>query len=520
VVTSPRLAGLLTLAASLGAGELAAALGSWRSPVIAVADTVIDRAPEAVVKPAIELFGTADKAVLLATTLVILVLAAPAVVGLVAAGRRNVAIASAAAVALLGAWLATLGRQGTGPSAIPALIAGAMFISALIVMARRVQPSTDLDNRPSVDAAIVAEPMTARRIPTTMLDRRQVLASSVVAIGGGLGGRLLASNRSKVDRSAIVVPPASKKLSVATVGVGEIGVPGVSPFITANRDFYRIDTALFVPQVDPKTWRLRISGAVDKPLEFTYDELLARPLTEHVATMLCVSNEVGGDLVGTASWRGVMLADLLREAGVKPEGTQVFSTSVDGWTCGFPTALALDGRAAMVAVAMNGEPLPVRHGFPARLIVPGLYGYVSSTKWLRDIELNDWESNDGYWMPRGWSKEGPVKPHSRIDTPRAGARVAAGPVAIGGVAWANHRGVGAVQVRVDGGEWQDAKVGDGLNDDTWRQWSYIWDATTQTGRHDLQVRVQTKDGEWQTGDIAPVAPDGATGWHTVGVAVV
>lgn len=507
-VPRPRtqLLGLLALGAALGAGELAAALGRWRSPVIAVADAIVDRSPESVVRRAIDVFGTADKAVLLFGTVVVLLLAGPAVFGWAARGRRSAALGVAVGVGVLGAALATVGRQGTPASAVPALVATAVFAGFLLVAGRTPAPNEAPPDGP------VATPMT---VPTAALGRRQVIAASALAVGGGIGGRLLASSRSSVDRSTITLP--APRTITGEVPTGVTNAAGVSTYITPNRSFYRIDTALFVPQVDHRSWKLRIGGAVKRPMTLTYDDLLRRAHVEHVATMLCVSNEIGGDLIGTAAWQGVLLSDLLDEVGVEPEGTQVFSRSVDGWTCGFPTELAMDGRTAMVAVGMNGEPLPVRHGFPARLIVPGLYGYVSHTKWLSEIELNDWATNDGYWMPRGWSKEGPVKPGSRIDTPRAGSRLAAGPVGVGGVAWANHVGVDAVQVRVDEGPWNDATVHAGVNDDSWRQWTWRWDASA--GRHTLEVRMRAKDGQWQTGEIRPVAPDGATGWHGVRVAV-
>jgi DMSO/TMAO reductase YedYZ molybdopterin-dependent catalytic subunit len=528
-----RLSGLLALAAGLGAGQFVAAAGDRRSPVLAVADTVVDRSPEWIVRRAIDLFGTADKVVLIATIVVILVLAAPAVLRAAALGRRRIALAATLAVGALGAYLATSGRQGSGADIAPIAAATAVFAAFVLVAGRRPgrvrtpggapAAGAPLGERPAeepvgpeADAAVLQTIPLPERPPVTILGRRQLLVAGAIAVGGGLGGRLLSTSRTTVERSTIALPQPRSVTGTAPVGAPPL--PGVSSFITPNERFYRIDTALLVPQVDHRTWKLRIDGAVRKPLVLTYDDLLRRPHIEHVATMLCVSNEIGGDLIGTARWQGVLLRDLLEEAGVEPGGTQVFSTSVDGWTCGFPTELALDGRNAMVAIGMNGEPLPVRHGFPARLIVPGLYGYVSSTKWLARIELNDWATNDGYWMPRGWSKEGPVKPGSRIDTPRRGTVVQPGRVGVGGVAWANHRGVDAVQVRVDEGDWQDATLHEGVNDDSWRQWTWAWNDAARGG-HQLEVRMRTRDGEWQTGESAEVAPNGATGWHSVFVNV-
>ncbi|MGH9132628.1 MAG: molybdopterin-dependent oxidoreductase, partial [Ilumatobacteraceae bacterium] len=294
-------------------------------------------------------------------------------------------------------------------------------------------------------------------------------------------------------------------------------VPGLSPYITPNTDFYRIDTALVVPQVDAAGWRLDVTGLVERPFSLGYDELLAMDAVEETVTLQCVSNEVGGDLVDNAVWQGVPLAALLVRAGVGDDATQIVGRSVDRWTAGFPTDLARDGRVALVAYAMNGEPLPTRHGFPARLVVAGLYGYVSATKWLREIELTTWDAFDGYWISRGWSKDGPIKTMSRIDVPRGGDRLAAGRTAVAGVAWAPSRGVHAVEVRVDDGDWQPARLGDVASENTWVQWLYEWDAAP--GDHTISVRAVDGDGDVQTGDIASPAPDGATGWHTRRVSV-
>ena len=294
-------------------------------------------------------------------------------------------------------------------------------------------------------------------------------------------------------------------------------VAGLSPLVTSNEDFYRIDTRILVPQVDPDGWSLRITGMVDREVELTLDELLAMDRITEFVTLACVSNEVGGDLVGNALWSGVPLGDLLDRAGPHPEATQIVGRAVDGWTAGFPAEVAADGRPCMVAVAMNGEPLPVKHGFPARLIIPGLYGYVSATKWLTEIELTTWEAFDGYWIPRGWAKEGPIKTQSRIDVPRAGATVAAGPIAVAGVAWAPTRSVERVEVRVDDGPWEPAQLSGALSTNTWVQWRYTWDAAT--GTHRLAVRATDGHGETQTEQAAPPAPSGATGHHTITVEV-
>lgn len=292
----------------------------------------------------------------------------------------------------------------------------------------------------------------------------------------------------------------------------ELGVEGIESFVVPTSDFYRIDTALVVPQVRRDSWRLSISGLVDNEIELTYEDLLARPQIERYITLSCVSNPVGGDLVGNALWQGVRLADVLDEAGLQEGAEQVVSRSIDGWTCGTPTSAIMDGRDAMLAIAMNGEALPASHGYPVRMVVPGLYGYVSATKWVTDIRLTRWEDFDAYWIPRGWSKEGPVKTMTRIDTPRSGRSVS-GTVPIGGVAWAVHRGISAVQLRVDGGEWRNAELGGVPSEDTWVQWVYHWDS--EPGDHIIEVRSLDGEGSPQPEDPKGVAPDGAQGYHRI-----
>jgi DMSO/TMAO reductase YedYZ molybdopterin-dependent catalytic subunit len=297
----------------------------------------------------------------------------------------------------------------------------------------------------------------------------------------------------------------------------DLRITGLSSFITPNDHFYRIDTALFVPSVAADTWSLRIHGMVDREIRLDYRQLLARPLIERDVTLTCVSNEIGGPYISTARWIGAPLKDLLDEAGVRAGATQIVSRSADGFTVGTPTALATDGRDAMLAVAMNGEPLPLEHGFPVRMIVPGLYGYVSATKWIVDIELSTFAAFDAYWVQRGWAQQAPIKTESRIDTPRDGARVPAGQVAVAGVAWAQHRGVDRVEVRVDDGPWQAAELAQEDTVDTWRQWVFRWDAPA--GGHTLSVRATDGGGTLQVERPAEPFPDGATGDHTIVVTV-
>ncbi|MDQ4007452.1 MAG: molybdopterin-dependent oxidoreductase, partial [Actinomycetota bacterium] len=296
-----------------------------------------------------------------------------------------------------------------------------------------------------------------------------------------------------------------------------VPVDGVVPWMTPNDDFYRIDTALAVPRVLPQDWRLRLHGMVDRELELTYEDLVGRGLVEAWITLCCVSNEVGGPLISNARWSGVRVADLLAEAGVQLGADAVLSTSADGWTCGTPLQALTDGRESLLAVAMNGEPLPLEHGFPVRMVVPGLYGFVSATKWVVDLEVSRFADFTAYWTERGWSPRAPVKTQSRIDAPRDGADVSAGRVAVGGIAWAQHTGIRQVEVRVDDGPWNSARLAAVPNVDTWRQWAWAWDA--EPGEHRIAVRATDAGGYTQTPERADVVPDGATGWHTIAVTV-
>ncbi|KIF01484.1 molybdopterin-binding oxidoreductase, partial [Streptomyces sp. RSD-27] len=300
-------------------------------------------------------------------------------------------------------------------------------------------------------------------------------------------------------------------------------VPGVGPFVTPAAEFYRVDTALVVPRVDAGSWRLTVHGeGVSRPLTLTLADLLARPLTEHDITLCCVSNEVGGPYVGNARWLGARLADLLREAGVRPPSQggpadQLVARSVDGMTIGTPVETVMDGRDALLAVGMNGEPLPFAHGFPVRMVVPGLYGYVSACKWLTELRLTTFAAYDAYWVRRSWAQQAPVKTQSRIDTPRPFSTLAPGPVAVAGVAWAQHRGISRVEVRADGGPWHEARLGAADGNDTWRQWLWPWEAAP--GEHTLEVRATDGRGQVQTPERRGTLPDGATGWHAVTVSV-
>ncbi|HYN16778.1 MAG TPA: molybdopterin-dependent oxidoreductase, partial [Actinomycetes bacterium] len=353
------------------------------------------------------------------------------------------------------------------------------------------------------------------------VDRRRFLVTGALVAGGavmaGVWGRALGRRSDVTASRAAVSIPAPASAAPALAEGAAIDLPGLSSFYTPNRDFYRVDTALVVPRVAAEDWRLRVHGQVDRELELDFGQLLARPLIERDITLSCVSNEVGGRYVGTARWVGAPLRDLLQEAGVRPGADQLVSRSADGFTIGTPTAAVLDGRDAMLAVAMNGQPLPLTHGFPVRMLVPGLYGYVSATKWLVDLELTGFDDFDPYWVRRGWAREAPVKTMSRIDTPRPLRGLEAGQVAVAGVAWAQHRGIERVEVRVDGGRWRPANLAGEHTVDTWRQWVWPWEATP--GRHTLEVRATDGMGATQPEDRAPPFPDGATGWHSVVVNV-
>jgi DMSO/TMAO reductase YedYZ molybdopterin-dependent catalytic subunit len=354
----------------------------------------------------------------------------------------------------------------------------------------------------------------------SVIDRRRFVlgVGAVLATSAGtaaLARRVRSSDSVNAMRRSTVLPrPRRSTLPPASQ---PFTADGLTPYVTPNADFYRIDTALLTPQVTAQTWSLSVAGLVDRPFSITYDELLDMESVEETVTIACVSNEVGGHLIGNAVWQGVPLATLLERAGVRDGATQIVGRSVDGFTAGFPTAVALDGRTALVAYAMNGEPLPADHGYPARLIVAGLYGYVSATKWLSEVELTTWEDFNGYWVPRGWSKEGPIKTASRIDVPSRGASLVAGRQAIAGVAWAPDVGIERVEVQVDDGAWQDAELGRTASDDTWVQWHLAWDA--EPGDHTIRVRATDKSGVTQTSDTAPPAPDGATGWPSRTVTV-
>ena len=507
---SAALSGVLAAGVALGVAELVAgALRTTASPVVLVGDAVIDLVPGAVERWAIRTFGTNDK---IALVLGIIVLAGlfGGLLGVVGRRRFLLGAAGFVAFAAVGVAAASADQRTSTAAAALSVAAGA---AAGIVALRWLLVALTSDRQGDV---VGAAP------PAHSAERRRFLRLATATAGAGavaaVSGRWLAgATETAVGRVQGLLPVRLRSVEALPPGV-DLEIEQLTPYVTPNESFYRIDTALVPPRVDVDTWRLRVTGLVDQPLELSFDDLVGMELMEHWTTLVCVSNEVGGGLVGNALWGGVHLQGILDAAGVRPGASQIVGRSVDGWTAGFPTEAAGDGRAAMVAVAMNGEPLPIEHGFPARLVVPGLYGYVSATKWLSEIELTTFDDFDAYWVPRGWSELGPVLTQSRIDVPDDDAQVVAGPTPVAGVAWAQGRGIADVEVRVDEGPWQEARLAPAVSEDTWRQWVWVWEA--EPGRHVIQVRATDRDGETQTPLLAPPAPSGATGHHTITVTVV
>jgi DMSO/TMAO reductase YedYZ molybdopterin-dependent catalytic subunit len=389
-------------------------------------------------------------------------------------------------------------------------------VSRLPADERALPPGGSAENAEARSRVPVVAPAVAAE-RAEQVHRRWLFAAFGGALVAGLGGRLLSTRLGvAAARDTVVLPPPTRP-APAVPARADLRLPGLAPYLTGNDEFYRIDTALVLPQVDPDTWRLRIHGRVRNPIELTFAQLLARPMVERHITLCCVSNEVGGDLIGNARWLGVPVKDLLDEAGPLDGADQVVSRSADGWTCGTPTEVLRDGRDALLAVGMNGVPLPVAHGFPVRMVTPGLYGYVSACKWLVELELASFADFDAYWARRGWAARGPIKTQSRIDTPRGGRTIPTGLVTVAGVAWAQHVGIARVEVSVDGDDWHEATLAETVSVDTWRQWSWQWDAAP--GAHTLRVRATDANGRVQSEEVRPVLPDGATGWHTVRVTI-
>ncbi|MEV7727918.1 molybdopterin-dependent oxidoreductase [Streptomyces sp. NPDC087917] len=507
------LGGLLAGYAALAVAELvSAAVRPESGPVTAVGGAAIDRTPPALKDWAIRNFGTNDKLVLQLGIVVVLGLLA-VVLGLFALRHRRTGAAGVLLFGVVGGVAAVTRPDSTGlTDALPSLVGALAGAGLLYLLIGRLTAVRD----PEAPAA-------------SGWSRRGFLvaagAAAVASTAAGALGRQLNSTRGRgaaATRDAVRLPAAASPAASVPRGAS-LRVAGISPFTTPNADFYRVDTALVVPKVSADTWRLRIHGkGVDRPRTYTYADLLGRDLIERDVTLTCVSNEVGGPYVGNARWLGVRLADLLREAGVRPPSKggpadQLVARSVDGMTLGSPVEDVMDGRDAMLAVGMNGQPLPFEHGFPVRMLVPGLYGYVSACKWIQDIELTTFASYDPYWVKRKWARRAPIKTQARIDTPKPFARLGVGATTVAGVAWAQHRGIDRVEVRVDDGPWRDADLAVEDTADTWRQWSFPWQAAA--GGHTLTVRATDRTGAVQTEERARTIPDGASGRHSVVVSV-
>ncbi|WP_442809910.1 MULTISPECIES: molybdopterin-dependent oxidoreductase [unclassified Streptomyces] len=517
--TLAALSGLIAGFCALAVAELAAAVVRPESgPVTAVGSAVIDRTPPAVKEFAVRNFGTDDKVVLQLGILVLLALFAMGI-GMLALRHRLLGSAAVLVFGLVGAVSAVGRPEGAPADALPSVVGAVVAAGVLYLLVGRLTPPP-----PPSPAAGERE---AEAYVT--FDRRGFVVAATTAAaasaGAGFLGRRLTSSvqaGAGASRHNLVLPVPESAAPAIPPGA-DLRIRGLSSFITPNKDFYRVDTALVVPRVDAGTWRLKIHGkGVARPVTVDIHDLLGREVIERDITLACVSNEVGGPYVGNARWIGVRLADLLREAGVRPPSKggpadQIVARSVDGMTIGTPVETAMDGRDAMLAFGMNGEPLPFEHGFPVRMVVPGLYGYVSACKWIKDIELTTFDAYDAYWVERSWSQQAPIKTESRIDTPRPFSSPKAGTVPVAGVAWAQHRGISRVEVRVDGGEWHTARLAAADNRDTWRQWVWEWPATS--GNHTLEVRATDGTGATQTGDRVGTVPNGATGWHSVMVDV-
>ncbi|MDQ1124911.1 molybdopterin-dependent oxidoreductase [Microbacterium trichothecenolyticum] len=501
-------AGIVSAAALLAVAELFAALfARSASPVLAVGSFIVDIVPRPLKELAITLFGETDKIALLVGV------GLGAAVAAAVAGVLQYRFRPTGAVLIgIGGVLATVAiitRAGAGALAwlppVLGTIAGVVVIVFSVARLRRWMTAAKTDD---ADARAT--------------DRRSfLLFTGLTAIGAvvvGVGARVLNATAGSVAAAREALRLPSARTTVTVPEGASWNIPGLSPIITPNADFYRVDTALTVPNVDPTTWRLSIEGMVDTPVELSFDDLVSMGLDEYGVTLTCVSNEVGGNLVGNAIWTGVPIRDVLRMAGVQADADMVLSESVDGYTASTPlSSLTDDNLDAIFAVAMNGEPLPFEHGFPVRMVVPGLYGYVSATKWVTKLTVTRFDRDEAYWTPRGYSAEAPIKMSSRVDTPKIGSPVPAGAVTVAGMAWAQPIGVQKVEVRIDNGDWQQTQLSTPINDQSWVQWKFDW--TAEAGTHYIAVRATDKQGNVQIEQSAPIAPDGSSGWQRTLVTV-
>ena len=517
LVSAPRpgvgaFVGLASAGVALGVGEAVAAfVRPAAAPVIAVGNRFIVLTPEPIKRWAIRTFQTNDKQVLLTGIYVVIALAAMSI-GVLALRRLRYGLAGVAVFGAVGVYCALTADASRGSDVVPTLIGTLVAAGALVGLVR----FAGSDDQVAVAQAAQVLPVADRR--GFLIGGGAVAAAAAVF---GFGGRALQHARFSVEsaRRKVVLPsPVEPAAPVIQAGSPDLGKSPV-PWQTPNGAFYRIDTALSVPQIDPKNWKLRIHGMVDNPMTLTYADLTARPLVERWITLCCVSNEVGGGLISNAKFLGARLADILREAGVHADADQLVMTSDDGMTIGAPTAVVMDGRDALLAVGMNGEPLPVAHGFPVRVVVPGLYGYVSACKWVVDINATTFARDQAYWVQGGWAPRPMIELESRIDTPRSGQSLPVGQVAaIAGVAWDQHVGVSKVEVQIDDGDWLAARLAPVPTTDTWRQWVLPW-TPPHAGSYRLRVRATDGNGNLQTSHSAPPFPAGATGYHSITVRV-
>lgn len=501
------IAGVAAASVALGVTQLAAIpFGARADARAAVGSAVVDLTPGPVKEWAIQTLGPLDKPFLSVVVLVVIATIA-AIAGTLETRRRPFGSVVIAAAGVLGC-IAVLSRPGgTAFDALPTIVGAACGVAVLRVLTRRFSPEPDDD----ADDQELTHPSRRRLVMYGLLGLGVV--SGVV---GAFGTRLAHSVEADRNTFALPRPRSPARPIPAAVQPKDVALPS---FITSSADFYRVDTALSVPQLSRGDWRLRIHGMVDREITLSFDDLARFDIVETVTTLTCVSNPVGGDLISTGIWTGYRLAELLASAGVHRDADMVLSTSIEGFTVGTPVQAVTDGRDALLAVGLNGQPLPAEHGYPARMVVPGLYGYVSATKWVVDLELTRFDRAKAYWTRQGWAAQAPIKTESRIDVPRGGQTVPVGPVVFGGVAWAQNRGVRAVEVRIGDGGWQPAELGASYSNETWRLWRFPWQAKSP-GRETITVRAIDNTGAVQTEDRANPVPDGATGWHTVNFAVV
>ncbi len=529
------IAGVLAGAAALGVGQFVAGFtGASSSPVVAVGQLQIDFTPPWLKNFAITTFGSHDKQVLVGGILVVLAIFAGCV-GVLAMHRLSYGMAGIAIFAAVGLSAAASRPTATFETMLPTLAAVLIAVVALRLLISMAWADLDstAEAAEAVDSTVRAgraerTQRTQQAERTRRTDagypgtgRRSFLVAgttvAVVAAVADLVGRGLTERKSVTAvRNALRIPKAAEPVA-ALSSATSLNVPGITPFVTSNANFYRVDTAIVVPQVDPNSWTLRIHGMVDKEMTITFEELIRRPLIEDYITLCCVSNPVAGPYISNAKWLGASLAGVLREAGIKAGADQLFCTSADGFTSGTPVQTVMDGRDALLAIAMNGQALPVEHGFPVRMVVPGLYGYVSATKWVTDINVTTFAGNYAYWAQNGWDQQAPIKTESRIDVPTGASPLSKGKVTIAGVAWAQHKGIDAVEVRVDNGQWEQARLAAVPGIDTWRQWAVDWNATS--GTHTIEARATDATGYTQTAAQQPPEPNGASGYPSVQVTV-